>query len=100
MCGVTADRSYVVASPVDDRHLAYVAMSRHRDEAKLHYSIEDFKELSLVEGLSRSRAKEATTDHEVDIDAFLERREGDGPAAPSGAVVQRAWRTDRATRSS
>ena len=72
--GLTADRSYVVASPVDDRHLAYVAMSRHREQAKLHWATEDFKNKTLVEGLSRSRAKEATTDYQVDIDAFLERR--------------------------
>jgi len=72
--GVTADRSYVVASPVDDRHLAYVAMSRHREQAKLHWATDDFTHQSLIEGLSRSRAKEATTDYKVDIDAFLERR--------------------------
>ncbi|SEF13154.1 Ti-type conjugative transfer relaxase TraA [Rhizobiales bacterium GAS191] len=72
--GVTADRSFVLASPVDDRHLAYVAMTRHRDEAKLYYATEDFKNQTLVEGLSRSRAKEATTDYHVVIDAFLERR--------------------------
>jgi hypothetical protein len=64
----------VVASPVDDRHLAYVAMSRHREQAKLHWATDDFKPMTLVADLSRSRAKEATTDCKVDVDAFLERR--------------------------
>ena len=72
--GVTADRSLVVASPVDNRHLAYVALSRHRDAAKLYYAEEDFKQIGLADGLARSESKQTTTDYRVDIDAFLERR--------------------------
>src|SRR3954447_22939481 len=34
--GTTVDRAFVLASPSLDQHLAYVALSRHRDSAVLH----------------------------------------------------------------
>ena len=33
--GVTVDRSYVLVSPTMDRHLTYVAMTRHKEDVKL-----------------------------------------------------------------
>ncbi|GLO71328.1 hypothetical protein MACH17_28450 [Phaeobacter inhibens] len=39
--GATVDQSYVLASRSMDRHLAYVALTRHRDDMKLFVSNED-----------------------------------------------------------
>lgn len=40
--GATVDRAFVMASGTMDRHLTYVAMTRHRDGAKLYASQEEF----------------------------------------------------------
>ena len=34
--GATVDRAYVLGSKTMDSHLSYVAMSRHREEARLY----------------------------------------------------------------
>lgn len=41
--GDTVDRAFVLASKSMDRHMAYVAMTRHRDGAKLYAATEDFQ---------------------------------------------------------
>lgn len=41
--GVTVDRTFVLATGLMDQHLAYVAMSRHRDRADLYMAKEDFE---------------------------------------------------------
>ncbi|MBS3651894.1 Ti-type conjugative transfer relaxase TraA [Pseudaminobacter sp. 19-2017] len=40
--GATVDRTFVLATGMMDQHLAYVAMSRHRDQADLYMAHEDF----------------------------------------------------------
>ncbi len=40
--GATVDRSYVLASGTMDRHLTYVAMTRHRDEVQLYAAQDEF----------------------------------------------------------
>jgi Ti-type conjugative transfer relaxase TraA len=40
--GATVDATMVLATPGLDRHLTYVAMTRHRFAAELHYAAEDF----------------------------------------------------------
>lgn len=40
--GATVDRAFVMASGTMDRHLTYVAMTRHRDGVKLYASQEEF----------------------------------------------------------
>ncbi|WP_266064788.1 Ti-type conjugative transfer relaxase TraA [Brucella intermedia] len=40
--GATVDRTLVLATGLMDQHLAYVAMSRHRDRADLYMAQEDF----------------------------------------------------------
>ncbi len=40
--GATVDRAYVLASTTMDRHLTYVAMTRHRDGAKLYAAQDEF----------------------------------------------------------
>ncbi|MBZ5845368.1 Ti-type conjugative transfer relaxase TraA, partial [Rhizobium sp. VS19-DR104.1] len=40
--GATVDRAFVMASATMDRHLTYVAMTRHRDEVQLYGSQDEF----------------------------------------------------------
>lgn len=40
--GATVDRSYVMASGTMDRHLTYVAMTRHRDGVQLYVAQDEF----------------------------------------------------------
>lgn len=70
--GATVDRSFVLASQTMDRHLTYVAMTRHRDGVELYAGRDEFKDMAnLAATLSRSGAKETTLDYEKD---FAERR--------------------------
>ncbi|GJL66222.1 MAG: hypothetical protein NPIRA05_11930 [Nitrospirales bacterium] len=66
--GMTVDRSYVMASYTMDRHLSYVAMSRHREEAKLYVNGKQFHSLeSLATRLGREGLKRSTLDYEVEV---------------------------------
>jgi len=70
--GVTVDRTHVLATPGLDRHAAYVALSRHRDDVELHYGRDDFADQGrLVRTLSRERAKDMASDYARD---FADRR--------------------------
>jgi len=92
--GATVDRSFVLASGSMDRHLTYVAMTRHRDSAQLYADSQEFGRSGpgrqadqklpadkmvddkavyarLASRLSRSGAKETTLDYTSD---FAERR--------------------------
>jgi Ti-type conjugative transfer relaxase TraA len=70
--GATVDRGFVLASQTMDRHLTYVAMTRHRDGVALYAALDEFKDMAnLSATLSRSGAKETTLDYEKD---FAERR--------------------------
>jgi hypothetical protein len=62
--GATTKHSFVLASDSMDRHLAYVAMTRHRESVALFADEEVFGGLSgLSECLSRSGLKETTLDY-------------------------------------
>jgi len=82
--GATVDRAFVLASSTMDRHLTYVAMSRHRDSVQLYANSQEFARAGrlvdqgdalayqqLTSRLSRSGAKETTLDYVSD---FAERR--------------------------
>jgi Ti-type conjugative transfer relaxase TraA len=71
--GVTVDRVHVLATPGLDRHAAYVALSRHRDQVDLHYGRDDFADQSkLVRTLSRERSKDMASDY---TRTFADRRQ-------------------------
>jgi hypothetical protein len=60
-----------------DAHGSYVALSRHRDGADLHYGRDDFANQDrLVRTLSRDRAKDMASDYERadPAQSFAERR--------------------------
>jgi Ti-type conjugative transfer relaxase TraA len=62
--GATVDRAFVMASNSMDRHLAYVAMTRHKHEAKLYADRGEFADMAALSGrLGRSNAKETTLDY-------------------------------------
>ena len=62
--GATVDRAFVLATPGMDRHLAYVAMTRHREGAEVYAGRGDFKGFDeLKELLSRARPKDSTLDY-------------------------------------
>ncbi|MGO7061996.1 Ti-type conjugative transfer relaxase TraA [Rhizobium ruizarguesonis] len=66
--GATVDRSFVLASTTMDRHLTYVAMTRHREAVQLYARLDAFKtERALTEALSRSGVKETTLDYTHDF---------------------------------
>ncbi len=88
--GATVDQAFVLASGTMDRHLTYVAMTRHREEVRLYAAREEFKgrgaEPSSMEALaarlSRDGSKETTLDYTQE---FSERR---GMAAQLGIVSE------------
>ncbi|SCB49550.1 Ti-type conjugative transfer relaxase TraA [Rhizobium multihospitium] len=63
--GATVDRIRVLASLSLDRHLTYVAMTRHREDLQLYYGRRSFAfNGGLAKVLSRRNAKETTLDYE------------------------------------
>ncbi len=71
--GVTVDHVHVLASPLMDRHSAYVALSRHRHDVTLHYDREQFSShAALVQALGRARPKDMALDY---VGAFAARRD-------------------------
>ena len=69
--GATADRAFVFAGPTMDRHLTYVAMTRHREDVTLHAAKETFRDFGGLAGkLSRSGLQANALDYE----GFLARR--------------------------
>ncbi len=63
--GATVDRVKVLASLSLDRHLTYVAMTRHREDAALYYGARSFEKAGGLDHiLSRRTAKETTLDYE------------------------------------
>jgi Ti-type conjugative transfer relaxase TraA len=62
--GATVDRVKVLASLSLDRHLTYVAMTRHREDLCVYYGHHPFaKAGGLVAILSRKNSKETTLDY-------------------------------------
>ncbi|MQV70610.1 Ti-type conjugative transfer relaxase TraA [Sinorhizobium medicae] len=63
--GATVDRVKVLASLSLDRHLVYVAMTRHRDNLDVYYGARSFARAGgLIQVLSRKNSKETTLDYE------------------------------------
>ncbi|OJF91501.1 Ti-type conjugative transfer relaxase TraA [Pararhizobium antarcticum] len=63
--GATVDRVKVLASLSLDRHLTYVAMTRHREDLAVYYGARSFSKAGgLTELLSRKNSKETTLDYE------------------------------------
>ncbi|MBB4000497.1 Ti-type conjugative transfer relaxase TraA [Aureimonas pseudogalii] len=106
--GATVDRAFVLATPGMDSHLAYVAMTRHRDEARLYAGRDDFRDMkSLRDQLSIARGKETTMDYlktpaerqAAVVAVFAERRGMDGGRADAILVERGREETGREAQS-
>jgi len=96
--GTTVDKTYVLATSHFDRHTAYVALSRHRDNATVFYATDDFGgrrpgataeevHARFAETLSRVRPKELAH-------TYLEREQT--PDAPRVLpLVEAGWERHR-----
>lgn len=60
--GATVNKVKVLATTGLDRHLTYVALTRHRDDVKLYCDKKSFSKVGLVESLSKKGSKETTLD--------------------------------------
>ena len=91
--GATVDQAHVLATPGMDRHLIYVAMSRHRQTVRLHWGEEDFGTAARLRTvLGRERAKDTTLDYaapEPDPAAAYAERRGLNPLTPVSEIVAR-----------
>ena len=87
--GATVGQAHVLATPGMDRHLTYVALSRHRHGVHLHWGEDDFGG-RLPAVLGRERAKDTTLDYgapELDpVAAYAERR-ALVPRMPDSAII-------------
>lgn len=62
--GSTIDRTFVFGSRHFDKHTAYVAMSRHREDVTMYYGKDDFKDLDdLKQIMTRQRPKGLIVDY-------------------------------------
>jgi len=62
--GETVDRAFVMASSMMDRHMTYVAMTRHREDVRLYASRDQFRDMAtLYEVMGRRGTKETTLDY-------------------------------------
>ncbi|WP_420832212.1 Ti-type conjugative transfer relaxase TraA [Rhizobium cauense] len=62
--GATFDRAFVMASTTMDRHLTYVAMTRHREDARLYVGRDEMTDTKVLgASMGRSGAKETTLDY-------------------------------------
>ena len=75
--GATIDRSFVLAGPTMDRHLTYVAMTRHRNAVTLYA---DGAAFGGRDGLMRRLSRAGLQPNALDYDGFLGRRGQEGPA--------------------
>ena len=69
--GATVDRAFVFAGPTMDRHLTYVAMTRHRDDVTLHAAKETFRDFN---GLAGKLSRSGLQPNALDYEGFLARR--------------------------
>ena len=85
--GATADRTFALAGETMDRHLAYVAMTRHRDGARLYAARETF---GGFDGLARRLSRSGLRPNALDCEGFLARRGLAGLLYRIGRGVKRA----------
>jgi Ti-type conjugative transfer relaxase TraA len=101
--GATVDRAYVLVSKSMDRHLTYVAMTRHRDGVALYAGRDEFSDMDSLAGrLSRAQLKETTLDYDpagVRAEAAREiyaQRRGMDHAPESEIIIPPAMRAHQA----
>lgn len=95
--GATVDRTFVLATGLMDQHLAYVAMSRHRDRADLYLGQEDFAPRQQWGGRSRVDHAAGVTGELVELGEAHYRGDTGSAASPFADVrtdddaIHRVW---------
>lgn len=96
--GATVDRTFVLATGMMDQHLAYVAMSRHRDRADLYMAHEDFAPREKWGRAQRVDHAAGVTGQLVETDeAKFRPNDGDAKESPyadvksDDGVIHRVW---------
>jgi len=80
--GVTVDNALVYATRSMDRHLAYVAMTRHRDSVQMYVGRDEMINMrSLTKNLSNSGVKATTLDFAESADQQQDSRKFNAAAA-------------------
>ena len=74
--GSTVDRAFVLASDTMDRHLTYVAMTRHKEAVAMYVGKDELEDVhAITRRLSRSGAKETTLEYPKETaERFASRR--------------------------
>ena len=85
--GMTVERAFVLGQGSMDRHVGYVAMSRHRERLDVYLPDEEFETRSFAETISRARRQESALDLARDrgLDRAVEAPAGVRDAPPRGA---------------
>jgi len=69
--GVTVDNTKVLLTAGWDRHLAYVAMSRHKEDLGIFYGMDEFQKRDVASVINQSRVQESAIDfaerHGIDV---------------------------------
>ncbi|WP_273794957.1 Ti-type conjugative transfer relaxase TraA [Brucella intermedia] len=95
--GATVDRTLVLATGLMDQHLAYVAMSRHRDHADLYMAQEDFAPRQQWGSRSRVDHAAGVTGELIELGEAHYRGDTDSDPSPFADVrtdddtVHRVW---------
>src|SRR3954454_1451777 len=90
--GITVDRAFVVGSGSMDRHMAYVALTRHRDGVRMYAGRDEFRDFAALSSrLSRGGVKETTLDYARRRGLEAEERESarDGARTTAERLLQR-----------
>jgi Ti-type conjugative transfer relaxase TraA len=73
--GATLDRTFVLGTRHFDKHTAYVAMSRHRQDVVMHYGKDEFKDIAdLKMVMSRPRPKSLVVDYAIPRGVWVDER--------------------------
>lgn len=80
--GVTVDNAFIYATRTMDRHLTYVAMTRHRDSAQMYVGRDEIANMrSLTKNLSNSGVKATTLEFTESADQAQQSRRFNAAAA-------------------
>ncbi len=61
--GATVDQCHVLASKGFDKHLFYVAMSRHKKECHVYYAKSELSEAGIIENAAKTKSNDLVSDH-------------------------------------
>lgn len=92
--GATFDRAYVLATKNMDRHMAYVAMTRHRASADLYAGRDELRTTAdIAAAFSRAPAQHTTLDYGAAARAYAENRALMDPQTFAARIKETAQHT-------